>query len=68
MGFNTGWWASTAWGFYTTIAYETGYTIVAKCLMPMGMTAYSDALRAARALSIAYDLGDQIVCAYPQKQ
>lgn len=66
MGHNTGWWASTAWGFYTSIAYNTGYTIVAKCLMPRGMTEYSQALAAARALSIAYDLGDQVVWAYPQ--
>ncbi|GFF78835.1 hypothetical protein IFM61606_04925 [Aspergillus udagawae] len=64
MAAATGLWASTSWGFYSTIRNGNSFTVVAKNILPRG--SFEDAQRAARALADRYGFNAPIFWAYPQ--
>ncbi|KAL2827753.1 hypothetical protein BDW59DRAFT_160061 [Aspergillus cavernicola] len=65
MGEATGKWASTSWAFYSGIAYNEGFTIVAKNLLPKNVQDYNDALKAAKALASSYGMAAPVFWTYP---
>ncbi|KAL3478936.1 hypothetical protein BJX99DRAFT_255943 [Aspergillus californicus] len=64
MGKATSKWASSSWAFYSDTQWGTGFTIVAKNLLPR--STYAEALNAAEKLASAYGMSTTIVWLYPQ--
>lgn len=66
MGY-AGAWSSVSWAYYSNVAYDQGFTIVAKNLMARGLQDYKKAKAMAVALATAYGIPEGgIFWAYPQ--